>query len=194
MLDWISHIDQQIFFQINHCMSNSLFDTIMPWIREKFTWVPLYALVLYLIIRKHKAQTVWVIGFAILTLILADQISAHLIKPWVGRLRPCNNPNISDMVHLRVACGSGFSFVSSHATNHFALAIYFISVFAKPSNRFYVTLFFLFWAALISFAQVYVGVHYPLDVLSGAVIGSAIGYGMGWLNMYTLCNRCGKLI
>ncbi len=194
MLEWITHIDQQLFFQINHCMSNDFFDAVMPWFRNKYFWAPLYAIILFFIIRKHKLQALYVIGFALLTLILADQLSAHVIKPIVGRLRPCNNPDISEMVHLRGACGSGFSFVSSHATNHFALALFFISVFARPSNRFYITLFFLFWAALVSFAQVYVGVHFPLDVLGGALLGTLIGYGIGWLNMFVLCHRIGKLI
>jgi membrane-associated phospholipid phosphatase len=194
MPEWIGHIDQQVFFQINHCMSNVLFDYSMPWFRNKLFWIPLYVLIVALIIRKHKFQAVWVIGFALLTLLLADQISAEIIKPWVHRARPCNDALIGDMVHLRVPCGSGFSFVSSHATNHFAMAIFFISVFARPSNRFYIALFFLIWAGLISFAQVYVGVHYPFDVLCGAILGALIGYGTGWLNMFTICHRSGKLI
>lgn len=194
MLEWIGNIDEQVFFQINHCMSNFVFDEVMPVLRNKFTWIPLYALIIFLIIRKHHLHAVYVIGFALLTFLLADQISAHVIKPWAERLRPCNDPAIASMVHLRIDCGSGFSFVSSHATNHFALAFFFISVFARPSNRFYVTLFFLIWAGLISFAQVYVGVHYPLDVLCGALLGSTIGYWLGWMNMYTLCHRSGKVL
>lgn len=194
MPNWIEHIDQQVFCKINHCWSNPVFDLLMPLFREKLFWIPLYLIIIFLIVRKYKYQTLWVLGFAFLTLLLADQISAHLIKPLVGRIRPCNDPDFSSMVHLRVDCGSGLSFVSSHATNHFALGLYFISVFARPSNRFYVTLLFLFWAGLISFAQVYVGVHYPFDVLCGAVLGSLIGYGFGWANMFTLCHRSGKLI
>lgn len=194
MLDWLLHIDRQVFFQINHCMSNMVFDWMMPLMRNKYFWIPLYVLIAGLIIRKHRYQAIYVLGFALLSLLLADQISAHIIKPWVQRLRPCNDPDISALVHLRVACGSGFSFVSSHATNHFALAAYFISVFARPSNRFYITLFFLIWAGLISFAQVYVGVHFPFDVLTGAALGLIIGFGFGWANMFTLCHRSGKII
>ncbi|MBI1306124.1 MAG: phosphatase PAP2 family protein [Bacteroidetes bacterium] len=175
-------------------MSNGVFDFLMPLFRDKYFWIPLYILLLFLIIRKHKWQSVYVIGFAVLTILLADQISAHMIKPAVQRLRPCNDPMLKDLVHLRAACGSGYSFVSSHAANHFALAFFFISVFARPSNRFYVTLLFIIWAGLISFAQVYVGVHFPIDVLSGAMLGAAIGYGIGWLNLITLCHRCGKVI
>lgn len=194
MIDWIQHIDTQLFFHVNHCSKNCVFDAVMPIVRDKTTWIPLYALLVFLIIRQHKWKAVYVIGFALLTLVLADQISAHIIKPLVQRPRPCNDASIGQYVHALVDCGSGYSFVSSHATNHFALAFYFISVFARPSNRFYVVLGFVIWAGLISFAQVYVGVHYPFDVLSGALLGIGIGSALGWANRYTLCTRCGKLI
>ncbi len=195
MLDWIQHIDTQLFFHINHCVKNDFFDVIMPLARDKYTWIPLYALLVFLIIRKYKTQSVYVLGYALLALVLADQLSASVIKPLVQRLRPCNDPSIIQYVHNElVDCGSGFSFVSSHATNHFALAIYFIMVFAKPSNRFFVVLGFVVWAGLISFAQVYVGVHYPFDVLVGALLGMLIGYGAGWAERYTLCYRAGKLL
>ncbi len=194
MLEWIQHIDTQLFFHVNHCAKNDFFDVIMPIARNKMTWIPLYATLIFLIIRKHKLKAIYVLGFALLALVLADQISAHLIKPLIQRPRPCNDVGIANYVHTLVDCGSGFSFISSHATNHFALAIYFIFVFARPSNRFFVVLGFLFWAGLISFAQVYVGVHYPFDVLCGALIGGLIGYGLGWANRYTLCMRSGKLI
>ena len=195
MLDWIQHIDTQLFFHVNHCLQNSVFDTIMPIARDKYTWIPLYALLVFLIVRKYKMQSVYVLGYALLAVVVADQLSASVIKPLVQRLRPCNDPDLIGMVHnTLVDCGSGFSFVSSHATNHFALAIYFIMVFAKPSNRFYVVLGFVLWAGVISFAQVYVGVHYPFDVLVGALLGMLIGYGAGWAQRYTLCYRAGKLL
>lgn len=195
MLDWIQNIDTQLFFHVNRCMKNEFFDIIMPIARDKYTWIPLYALLTFLIIRKHKMKAVYVLGFAVLTLVIADQLSAHVIKPLVQRTRPCNDVSIIQYVHNElVDCGSGYSFVSSHATNHFALAIYFILVFAKPSNRFYVVLGFVLWAGVISFAQVYVGVHYPFDVIVGGLLGMLIGYGAGWANRYTLCYRAGKLL
>ncbi|MBO6517199.1 MAG: phosphatase PAP2 family protein, partial [Bacteroidia bacterium] len=160
MLEWIQHIDTRLFFHVNHCLRNEFFDVLMPIARNKLTWIPLYLVIIFLIVRRHKTKAVYVLGFALLTLVLADQISAHIIKPLVERPRPCNDIGIGKYVHTLVNCGSGYSFVSSHATNHFALAFYFITVFARPSNRFYVVLGFVFWAGLISFAQVYVGVHY----------------------------------
>jgi len=173
-------------------MRNDMFDMVMPLFRDKMFWIPLYVVIIFLIIRKHKLQALYVVGFAILTVLIADQISAHAIKPWVGRLRPCNDASISDLVHNLVDCGSGYSFVSSHATNHFALAFFFISVFNRPSIRYYVIIPFLFWAGLISFAQVYVGVHFPLDVICGGLIGLGIGYCTSRLNTYVLCVRSGE--
>jgi undecaprenyl-diphosphatase len=180
-----------MFFEVNECMSNDLFDMIMPLFRDKFFWIPLYFLIIFLIIKKFGLKSVYVLGFSVVTLILADQLSAHVIKPLVMRPRPCNDPIIGDLVHKLVDCGSGFSFVSSHATNHFALALFFISIFLRPSIKYFVIIPFLFWAALISFAQVYVGVHYPLDVMAGGILGAGIGYGIGVLNTYVLCLRCG---
>ncbi len=194
MFEFLHHIDTQLFFQVNHCMSNDFFDAIMPAARTKTTWIPLYAVISFLIIKKYKFQAIYVLGFALLTLLIADQLSAHIIKPLVQRPRPCNDAEIGAMVHNLIDCGSGYSFVSSHATNHFGLASYFILVFSRPSNRFYVVLGFVFWACLISFAQVYVGVHYPFDVVVGGILGALIGYGFGWANRYTLCTRCGKTL
>jgi len=194
MIDWLTDIDTNLFFHINHCARNGFFDWLMPILRNKYTWIPLYLVVVALFIRKHKMHAVYVIGYALLCVLLADQISAHVIKPLVGRLRPCNDPALQGLVHTLVDCGSGKSFVSSHAANHFALGIYFIMNFAKPSNRFFVTLGFVFWAGLICFASVYVGVHYPFDVLFGALLGLGIGYGLGWANRYTLCYRSGKFL
>ncbi len=195
MLEYLEYIDIRLFYHINHCVKNDFFDVLMPLARDKYTWIPLYALLSFLIIRKHKIKAVYVLGYALLSLVLADQISASIIKPLVGRVRPCNDTSLAQYVHNElVDCGSGFSFVSSHATNHFALAIYFIMVFSKPSNRFFIVLGFVLWAGLISFAQVYVGVHFPFDVIVGGILGSLIGYGAGWAERYTLCFRSGKLL
>lgn len=175
-------------------MRNDLFDILMPMFRDKFFWIPLYVLIMALIIKKFGLKSVYVIGISVLTVLIADQLSASVIKPLVGRVRPCNDPLIGDLVNRLVDCGSGYSFVSSHATNHFALAVFFITLFNKPSLRYYVIIPFLFWAGLVSFAQVYVGVHYPLDVLSGGVLGAVIGLLMGQLNTFILCVRCGHTL
>lgn len=194
MLKWILHIDKQLFFEINECYQNPFFDWLMPILRDKTTWYPLYVVLIGLIIYKFKWKAVYVIAIAALTVVIADQLAAGVIKPYFKRIRPCNDPCYGDLVNNIVGCGRGYSFVSAHAANHFALAMFFISVFLKRSNRFFIPFIFLLWASLISFAQVYVGVHYPTDVIAGGLLGILIGFGTGRLNTYLLCSRCDKKI
>ncbi|MEZ4843346.1 MAG: phosphatase PAP2 family protein [Bacteroidia bacterium] len=175
-------------------MKNDFFDSLMPILRDKYTWLPLYAIIVAFVIKNYGLKSLYVLGFAALTFLVADQLSAHVIKPLVQRARPCNDACIRQWVHNLVDCGSGYSFVSSHATNHFAIGMYFITVFARPSNRLWVIPTFLLWASLVAFAQVYVGVHYPFDVIGGAILGIIIGLTFGWLNRFVLCTRCGKKI
>jgi len=110
--------------------------------------------------------------FFLMTASVSDYVSSSIIKPTVERLRPCNDDQISHLVIHRVTCGNGYSFPSSHATNHMGMAVFllllFKNVFAK--GRY----IFLLWAIIISFAQVYVGVHYPSDILGGWILGTII--------------------
>lgn len=109
----------------------------------------------------------------ILTVVLADQISSSVIKPFFNRLRPCNDPDLIETVRLLVNCGGGKSFTSSHATNHFAVAT-FLGCISSAYNRVIAGLLLL-WAAAISYGQVYVGVHFPIDIIFGAVLGIFLG-------------------
>ncbi len=112
---------------------------------------------------------------ALVTILLSDQISSTVVKPFFERIRPCNDPVMQSGLRLLLdGCGAGYSFTSSHATNHFALAVYLTFTLRTWIGR-YAWILFL-WAATIAYAQVYAGVHYPLDVIGGALLGSAIGY------------------
>ena len=117
---------------------------------------------------------------------MGDQISVKLFKDVFERLRPCHNPMITDMVHtLHGKCGGQFGFVSSHATNSFALAIF--SGLLLRSRYKYILLIMLFWAACVSYSRVYVGVHYPGDILGGAILGSVVGFTV--FGLMKLVNR-----
>ena len=129
-------------------------------------------LVFYFVRLLKKWSWVALVTTAI-TIVITDQLSSSLIKPWIGRLRPCNDPSLAEQVQLIVNCGSGFSFVSSHAANHFDIACFLIVMLQHRLK--WILPVALFWAALVSFAQVYVGVHYPLDVICGGLLGVAIG-------------------
>ena len=194
MLEFFYALDLKVLYFINHTLSNPVFDAIMPVLRGKLTWIPLYLLIIYFIIKKYGLKSVWVIGFALLSVLVADQISSGLIKPYFERLRPCNNPEIASWLILPNGKGSNWSFVSSHSANHFAMAVYFIMVFIGYRKQYNIVIPFLTWAFLIAFAQVYIGFHYPSDVILGGLLGSAIGYGMAKLNCLVLCYRSGERI
>lgn len=165
--------DQYIFEIINGHTHNAVLDWLMPIWREKSTWIPFYlALTVFLGYKYRKAGLYLILGLA-LSVGLADTISSKVIKPAVHRLRPCNDPEIKDEVQLLVHCGSGYSFTSSHAANHFAVAAFLSLTLGLHYRRIRWPLHL--WAASIALGQVYVGVHYPLDILMGAFLGLIIG-------------------
>jgi len=177
MLDQLISIDQEAFLSINQGLSNVFFDWLMPILRNKYTWAPLYLFIIIFCIKNYGKPGILIVLFTLITFGISDYTSSSVIKKSVQRVRPCNDIAFKDAVNIRVRCGGGYSFTSSHATNHFAIALFLIMVFYrrwKPILWLGIT-----WAALISFAQVYVGVHYPLDVMAGALLGSLIGYLVG---------------
>ncbi len=173
-MDAIIEFDQYLFELINNGWQNTFFDWLMPHWREKTFWIPLYLFLLLFVLIKFKLKGLFfALGLA-LTVGVADTMSSKVIKENVKRLRPCNDLEFKNNVHLLVRCGGGYSFTSSHATNHFAIAA-FISLtlgLLYPAIK----LPFYLWAASIALGQVYVGVHYPLDIFFGAFLGVSIGY------------------
>lgn len=173
MIESLQLFDADLFLKIHRGMSNPFFDWLLPLMRNRFTWAPLYLFIIVFCFREYKKKGWYIIGMLLFTFAIGDMLASRLIKPFVMRLRPCNEPSlVNDIIH-RVPCGSGYSFPSAHATNHFAIAIFLIMVFYgrwKP-----VLPLGLFWAFIISFSQIYVGVHYPVDTLAGALLGTIIG-------------------
>ena len=170
--------DRQLFKIINNQWSNSFFDWLMPWLRNAELWYPLYLFLVLLVLSNFK-KTGWIwLLFAVATVYLCNFISSDILKENIVRLRPCNEPAYAGWIHVLVGYRpQSNSFVSSHATNHFGMAM-FIFLTMKVHFIKWPALFFL-WAFCISYAQVYVGVHYPLDVTCGALIGILIGYLSG---------------
>jgi len=177
MLDTLIHFDQQLFFAINHGLSNPFFDWLMPLLRNKYFWSPLYLFLIIYFIRKYGRTGLLIIVFMGLTFAITDAVNSRFIKAAAERLRPCNDPDIKSQVISLVDCGTGYSFPSSHAANHFGLAMFLILVFYHKWKG--ILPVGLIWAASISFAQVYVGVHYPLDVIAGTILGCITGYLTG---------------
>jgi membrane-associated phospholipid phosphatase len=175
------NLDQELFYFINNNMHVGWLDRFAPYWRSMYFWLPVYVFFISYLLTNFNTKQAAIYLLALgLTVGSADIISSRLIKNTVARLRPCNDEKVKPNVKLLVNCGGGYSFTSSHATNHFAAAIFVILTFV--GSRKWLRYSLLFWAASISFGQVYVGVHYPLDVLCGAILGS----GVGWLGAFVL--------
>lgn len=174
MLDQLVQLDRELFFLINGKWHAGFWDWLMPLLREPLFWVPVYLFLVVFFLKQHRLKGFAIIAFLLVAVGLADFISASMIKPAVQRLRPCNDLDLAGQVRLLVDCGSGFSFISSHATNHFALSFFLINLYYKQW-KWILPIGFL-WAFSVSYAQVYVGVHYPIDVLTGALAGTLIGW------------------
>lgn len=179
MIDQIVHIDQEIFLAINQGLSNPVFDWLLPILRNPYTWAPLYLFLVIFFIKTYGKTGILIVLMTLATFGASDAVSSHLIKKSVKRVRPCNDIEFKEEVNIRVRCGSGFSFTSSHATNHFALAFFWIALFRRKWKH--AMWLCITWATLISVSQIYVGVHYPFDILCGAILGILIGIATGYI-------------
>jgi membrane-associated phospholipid phosphatase len=174
MPDQLLQLDRHLFYFINHDLANPFFDLVMPYLRNPRFWIPLYLFIIGFCIYKFKKQGLIIIVLIALSAGFADFTSASLIKPMVKRLRPCQDVVTSQTDIERIGCGSGYSFPSTHATDHFAMAFFMIFIFYKRWR--WIWLWAILWAGIICFAQVYVGVHYPVDVVCGAIYGMLVGW------------------
>ncbi|WP_461787949.1 phosphatase PAP2 family protein [Pedobacter sp.] len=173
MMQELLQFDTELFLKIHRGLSNGFFDWIMPLLRNRFFWSPLYLFIVIFCIKQYKKAGLYIIGGVLVTFAMGDIIASRIIKPNVARVRPCNEVRLADQIIHRVPCGSGKSFPSAHATNHFGIAVFLIGVFYRKWKA--ILPIGILWAASISFAQIYVGVHYPIDVFCGMLLGVAIG-------------------
>jgi undecaprenyl-diphosphatase len=173
MLEYLKSIDTDLFLAINGAHS-SFFDFLMFWASDKWIWIPLYLFFAYLLF-KNYGKRVWILillaGFAIA---LSDFSSTYLFKYVFQRPRPCHEPALEGIIHLiNGQCGGRYGFISSHASNSFALAT-FLALLLGKKIRFFTPLI-LIWALLLCYSRVYLGVHYPGDVILGGIWGAGIG-------------------
>lgn len=180
MIESLLQLDEQLFYFINNGWSNPVLDAIMPYWRNKYVWIPCYVALAGWLIWKFRQKGAFLLLALILTVGIADTTSSRLVKKSVQRLRPCNDPGVKDQVQLLIRCGVGYSFTSSHATNHFAVATFLCFTLGILYRKIRWPLWL--WALSIALGQVYVGVHYPLDILFGGLLGSLIGWGVA--NIY----------
>jgi undecaprenyl-diphosphatase len=166
--------DKWLFIQLNSKHTNSFFDFILPYFRDSVFWAPLYIFILvFMAVNFGKKGLWWSLGF-ICTVALADMIGARIFKEGFERLRPCSDPYFYQNVRLLLkGCSGSYSFTSNHAANHFGIATFMIVTLRSSIGAGMYALYI--WAAFIAYAQIYVGVHYPLDILGGAGLGTLAG-------------------
>jgi undecaprenyl-diphosphatase len=174
-------LDQQLLLYLNS-LNTPFWDEVMFAISGKLTWIPLYlAILIYLGVR-YKRKFIVILLFIILGITVADQTSVHLFKNVFQRLRPCHEPALEGLVHLvRGECGGLYGFVSSHATNSFYVALFSLLFIRKR----WFTIIIVCWALIVGYSRIYLGVHYPGDVLCGSILGALIGWGIYSLYILT---------
>lgn len=174
ILQQLERLDQWLFIRINSGLANPFFDLIMPFARYPMNWAPLYVFLAAFALLNFKSKGAWWILFFIVTIPLTDMTGTYIFKKGFERIRPCGDPDFYFHVRLLAdRCSTGFSFISNHAANHFGLATFFYLT-TRPLFKNWSLVAFV-WAAWIAIAQVYVGLHYPGDILAGAVIGLIFG-------------------
>lgn len=167
MYDFLYNLDVSLFRFINQTISNPIFDKFFPFITNIKHWYIAFILLWFIAIFKGGRLGKIAAFGTIFLIIVSDQISSHILKPFIERLRPCNT--LQD-VRLLVGCSHSYSMPSSHAVNNFAVALFWGRLFPKLKIFLYVT------ASLVALSRPIVGVHYFSDIFVGAIIGSIIGY------------------
>lgn len=174
VLDQLIRLDQQLFLWLN-ARHTPFWDVVMRAITYKLTWIPLYGWLLYAIISQFGRKSVGYILCIIVVVALSDQLASGLFKPYFMRLRPCHDPALAQWLHLVDGCGGLYGFISSHASTSFGIAL---SISLLPTRKLPGADWLFAWAAVYSYSRIYVGVHYPLDIIVGALAGGLVAFAV----------------
>ncbi len=176
MMETIIQWDKDLFHFINHNFANETLDAVMCFVSQRWSWLALYTIVVGVIIYVFRKKS-WIILLSVGILVATtDLISYRVFKKQVERYRPCRKEAMLEFEVRQLPCAtcSEYGFVSSHAANSFAIAVFVGLLFYKKSKWWIAG--GLLWAFVISISRVYLGVHYPLDVLGGAILGTSLAF------------------
>ncbi len=173
LMNNLSTIDSDLFLYLNGLHADWL-DGPMIAITQMWAWAPIYLLLIYWIVKQYSKRSWWIILAVCFVVLCSDQLSSHVLKPYFQRLRPCFNKDFEGLLHLPLGLAGGrFSFTSSHAANTFSIATFL--TLALQKYRPWSAILLFFWALLSSYSRIYIGFHYPGDIVCGAILGTLVG-------------------
>ncbi|WP_242928107.1 phosphatase PAP2 family protein [Pontibacter vulgaris] len=186
MVESVEKLDKELFLFLNE-QHSTFWDDIMIYTSNKYVWIPFYVLLVAYIIFRYRRQSIPMLLMAVVAIGLADFVASGIFKPAFERLRPCHDPELSAMVNIVKGCGGKFGFLSSHASTSFALAVFFNLIL---SDRYFIfKIVLIAWAVVVSYSRIYLGVHFPGDIIGGALVGAFTAYVSSlaytiWLKRY----------
>lgn len=182
MLDQLIALDKELFLFLNG-LGTSTWDGFWLFYTNKVNWIPMYAVLLFLMFKKEDKKTFLVTVLVVALMILFTDQVTNLFKSGFARPRPCHETDLIDNMRLvKSWCGGKYGYFSGHSSNSMAVAV-FTGLFLRFKFK-YLIFVLLFWAALMAYSRVYIGVHYPLDIVSGMTFGALSGYGFYKLHNY----------
>ena len=189
-MDALSTIDSDLFLFLNGLHADWM-DGVMALITKMWVWFPLYLLLIYWTVKQYGKRCWWVFLAVAIVVLCSDQLSAHVCKPLFHRLRPCYNTDLQDLIHLpKGLAGGKYGFVSSHAANTFAVASFLTAALRK--NHKWMGIVLYLWAFISSYSRIYMGYHYPGDILCGAILGILIGLTLWKVFQYLVVKKVWK--